>query len=230
MSPKGLYEFGPFRLDRGKHLLLRDRKPLKMPPKAFDILVLLVEKRGTLMTKSELLNAVWPDTFVEENNLTQYVSMLRKTLSDSAEGQKDEQKDDQKYIQTVPKLGYRFVPDVREIEDGESELLIAKHTHTRIVMREEEEEDGEIAGEIVPVAGRSEEMTAASMASGIAIREASRRARSASRTVKIIAISAVTLAVALAAILITVAVRSHRDADRTPGHESIVAPVKPRYS
>ncbi|MGB9245015.1 MAG: transcriptional regulator, partial [Candidatus Acidiferrales bacterium] len=104
LSPKGLYEFGPFRLDCAKHLLLKDSNSLQIPPKAFEILVLLVEKRGALVTKGEVLNAVWPDTFVEENNLTQYVSMLRKALGDEAE--------DQKYIQTVPRLGYRFVSDV----------------------------------------------------------------------------------------------------------------------
>jgi TolB-like protein/DNA-binding winged helix-turn-helix (wHTH) protein/Tfp pilus assembly protein PilF len=133
MSPKGLYEFGPFRLDSSKHLLLKDTKALPLPPKAFEILVLLVEKRGTLMAKGDLLHAVWPDTFVEENNLTQYVSMLRKVLGDGV--------DDQKYIQTVPKLGYRFIFEVREISDGESDLVLARHTQTRIVVREEKEEE-----------------------------------------------------------------------------------------
>ena len=132
LSPKGLYEFGPFRLDCAKHLLLKDSESLPLTPKAFEILALLVEKRGALVTKGELLNAVWPNTFVEENNLTQYVSLLRKTLGDEAE--------DQKYIQTVPRLGYRLVSDVRLIVDCEPSVLVAKHTHTRVVMREEREE------------------------------------------------------------------------------------------
>jgi len=133
MPRKGLYEFGPFRLDSAQHLLLRDDKALPLPPKAFEILVLLVEKRGDLMAKGDLLHAVWPDTFVEENNLTQYVSMLRKVLGDGV--------DDQKFIQTVPKLGYRFVSAVRQVSEGEGDLLLAKHTRTRIVVREEKEEE-----------------------------------------------------------------------------------------
>jgi eukaryotic-like serine/threonine-protein kinase len=130
---KALYEFGPFRLDPARHLFERDAKPLQLPPKAFDILVFLVGKKGELLTKAELMSAVWPDTFVEENNLTQYVSMLRKVLGEAV--------DDQKYIETVPKLGYRFVFAVREISEGDGEMLVARHTQTRIVVREEQEEE-----------------------------------------------------------------------------------------
>jgi TolB-like protein/DNA-binding winged helix-turn-helix (wHTH) protein/Tfp pilus assembly protein PilF len=130
---KALYEFGPFRLDAARHLLQRDSQPLPLPPKAFDILVFLVERRGELLTKGDLLSAVWPDTFVEENNLTQYVSMLRKVLGDGL--------DDHKYIETVPKLGYRFVSEVRQVSDGEGDFLLARHTQTRIVVREEKEEE-----------------------------------------------------------------------------------------
>jgi DNA-binding winged helix-turn-helix (wHTH) protein/tetratricopeptide (TPR) repeat protein/TolB-like protein len=138
MSPKGLYEFGPFRLDSAKHLLQRDGKALQLPPKAFEILILLVAKKGALVPKGDLLHAVWPDTFVEENNLTQYVSMLRKLLGEGVE--------DQKFIQTVPKLGYRFISDVREIAETDGELFLAKHTRTRIVIKEEEE-SGEFEGD-----------------------------------------------------------------------------------
>jgi DNA-binding winged helix-turn-helix (wHTH) protein len=102
-----------------------------------------VEKRGALVTKGELLNAVWPNTFVEENNLTQYVSLLRKTLGDEAE--------DQKYIQTVPRLGYRLVSDVRLVVDCEPSVLVAKHTHTRVIMREEREEVREEDQELAEV-------------------------------------------------------------------------------
>jgi DNA-binding winged helix-turn-helix (wHTH) protein/tetratricopeptide (TPR) repeat protein len=131
-SRKGLYDFGPFRLDVARHLLLKEHKPVRLSPKAFEILFLLVERQGALVAKGELLESVWPDTFVEENNLTQYISTLRKVLGEG-EG-------DGEYIQTVPKLGYRFVSPVRDAAPGQQELLVEKHTKTRIIVREEEEE------------------------------------------------------------------------------------------
>jgi len=223
MPPKGLYEFGPFRLDRAKHLLLKDRKPLQVPPKAFEILVLLVEKPGTLLTKDELLHAVWPDTFVEENNLTQYVSMLRKTLSDGA--------DDQKYIQTVPRLGYRFAFDVNEIVAGDSELLVAKHTRTRIVMREEEEVEGESPDDLVSAGSQAGQIVPHAAPEGNAIREVRRTATGLSRNSKRILVSALTLVAAAAAVFFYPTLKSHRGLNRTSTAPApIVAPVKPRYS
>jgi DNA-binding winged helix-turn-helix (wHTH) protein/tetratricopeptide (TPR) repeat protein len=111
-QPKLLYECGPFVLDPLNHLLSRDGSPLPLPPKAFDTLLVLVQHGGNLVEKEELLKAVWPDTFVEENNLTQYISLLRKVLGDNA--------DQRQFIETVPKLGYRFVAPVREVESGAS--------------------------------------------------------------------------------------------------------------
>ena len=96
-----VYEFGPFRLEATERLLLRAGQPVSLTPKAFDLLVHLVERQGRLVTKQELLTAVWPDTFVEEANLTYTVSALRKALGDSQDGER--------YIQTVPTRGYRFV-------------------------------------------------------------------------------------------------------------------------
>lgn len=104
---KSAYEFGPFRLDPAAHLLLRAGKAVPLPPKAFDTLLVLVRQRGSLVAKEELLKAVWPDSYVEENNLNQYISMLRKVLGDSGTGPK--------YIETIPRLGYRFVAEVNEI-------------------------------------------------------------------------------------------------------------------
>jgi DNA-binding winged helix-turn-helix (wHTH) protein len=127
-----LFEFGPFQLDPGNHLLLRDGKTISLPPKAFETLLPLVERRGKLLEREELLKTVWPDTFVEENNLTHYISMLRKALGDGGEGST--------YIETVPKLGYRFVGEVREIGAGNGELLFAKHVRTHIVVSEQEEQ------------------------------------------------------------------------------------------
>ena len=101
---KHLYEFGPFRLDPAERSLLRDGKAVPLTPKAFELLVLLVENRGHLLKKDELIERVWPNTFVEEANLAQNVSALRKSLYDKNGGAQ--------YIETVPKGGYRFTAAV----------------------------------------------------------------------------------------------------------------------
>jgi DNA-binding winged helix-turn-helix (wHTH) protein len=98
------YTFGPYRLDSSERLLSRDDTPLALTPKAFDLLVLLVERRGRLVEKHELMTALWPDTIVEESNLAYHVSVLRKLL--------DQGEDGQSMIQTVPTRGYRFVAPV----------------------------------------------------------------------------------------------------------------------
>jgi len=110
-QPQHIYEFGPFRLDAAEHHLLRDGEAVPLTPKAFDLLLALVEQHGHLLEKEELLKNVWPDTFVEENNLTSNISQLRKALGGGENGQR--------YIETVPKRGYRFVASVRE-GDAES--------------------------------------------------------------------------------------------------------------
>jgi DNA-binding winged helix-turn-helix (wHTH) protein/TolB-like protein len=129
---KSAYEFGPFLLDPLAHQLLRNGEPILLPPKAFDTLLVLVRHQGTLLAKEDLLNAVWPDAYVEENNLTQYVSMLRKALGDDGNGGK--------YIETVPRLGYRFVAGVREIPGDPDGMVWARRTRTHIVVHEDEEE------------------------------------------------------------------------------------------
>ena len=108
-----LYEFGPFQLDPPERLLLCDGQPVPMPPRAFDLLVFLVERRGHLVEKDELLKAVWHGSFVEEGNLSVTVSVLRKALTDDR-GQ-------HKYIETVSKRGYRFVAEVRQGGEPEPE-------------------------------------------------------------------------------------------------------------
>lgn len=97
-------EFGPFRLDPVNRLLLRNGEPVPLAPKAFDILLTLVENQGRVLGKDEMIKAVWPDSFVEEINLTVHVSALRKVLGDSP--------DAHRYIETVPRRGYRFVASV----------------------------------------------------------------------------------------------------------------------
>src|SRR5271154_1687401 len=101
----GLYEFGPFRLDADRRLLLRDDQPIPLQPKAFETLLVLVRNSEKVVLKGELLDAVWADTFVEESNLTQNIFVLRKALGDM-DG-------DRRYIITVPGRGYRFGEKVR---------------------------------------------------------------------------------------------------------------------
>ena len=101
----GFYAFGPYRLDTVKRVLLRDGAMVPLPPKAVDVLVVLVESAGQLVEKSELLEKVWPDTFVEEGNLSVNIFTLRKALGD-ADGEGE-------YIRTVPRRGYTFAAPVR---------------------------------------------------------------------------------------------------------------------
>jgi Tol biopolymer transport system component/DNA-binding winged helix-turn-helix (wHTH) protein len=108
---KYLYEFGPFRLDEAEHLLLRAGEVVPLTPKAFEVLLALVKQPGRLLEKETLLQAVWPESFVEEKNLVDNISRLRKALGEGENGQK--------YIETVPKCGYRFVTPVRSITDHE---------------------------------------------------------------------------------------------------------------
>jgi len=104
------YEFGDFRLDTLDQLLFRNGEEVHLTPKAVDILLLLLRNHGHVVEKEVLLNEVWPDTIVEENNLTRTISTLRKTIDgDQEEG----------FIETIPKRGYRFIGEVREsVEPG----------------------------------------------------------------------------------------------------------------
>jgi len=115
-----LYEFGDFRLDAAKRLLLREGMVVSLTPKAFDVLLLLVTRHGQVVAKDELLRHVWPDTIVEENNLNVNVSLLRKTLG--------EKPNDHQFIVTVPGRGYQFVSEVRFI--GGEEAIKPKGTNS----------------------------------------------------------------------------------------------------
>src|SRR5262245_57600907 len=132
---KNLYEFGGFRLDTEERILLREGKPLPLTPKDYEILLALVERSGRITEKDELMRKVWPDSFVGEENLARHVSTLRKTLGENSDGPK--------YIETIPKRGYRFIADVRTIasgrdERGESaELMVETHSVSRIGAEEE---------------------------------------------------------------------------------------------
>lgn len=109
--PPRYYEFGPFRLVPAERLLIRDHRVVHLTPKVFDTLVALVQHGGRLRSKRELLGLIWPDTVVEENNLTQAICAIRKALGGSD--------DSREYVETVPKVGYRFVAAVRTA-DGDA--------------------------------------------------------------------------------------------------------------
>ncbi len=154
-----LYEFGAFRLDPAERLLVRNGERVPLALKAFDTLVLLVQNRGRVLTKEQLIEALWPDSFVDENNLTQHISTLRRTL-----GQETGE-----YIETVPKLGYRFVCRVREIAEdaslgaGESEVVLSRRTRTHIVLREEIEEEDQLQDAISAAGTNPRTITAIKM-------------------------------------------------------------------
>ena len=137
--PRHSYEFGPFRLDAAEHLLLRDGEAVPLTPKAFDLLLALVERHGHLLEKEELLKKVWPDTFVEEANLASNISQLRKALGDGENGQR--------YIETVPKRGYRFMAGVNKVEDERAEPAIQERPGSQSAAAEGEEAAN--AGELI---------------------------------------------------------------------------------
>lgn len=106
---KHFYEFGPFRLDLEQRLLWHDEETVALAPKVFETLILLIEHRGRVVKKEEMMKALWPDRFVEESNLTQNIFMLRKILG---EGTGKAQ-----YIETIPKRGYCFIGTVKETQE-----------------------------------------------------------------------------------------------------------------
>ena len=106
------FEFGPFQLDPSERMLARNGKALRLAPKVFETLAILVENSGHIVEKEDLIKRLWPDSFVEESSLAQNIFQLRKTLQDGP---------GRRYIETVPKRGYRFSADVREIVQVESE-------------------------------------------------------------------------------------------------------------
>ncbi len=128
-----LYEFGPFRLNPDERLLTRAGQPVQLTPKAFETLLLLVRNSGRVMGKDRLMQEIWPDSFVEETNLAQNISLLRKALGDGQEGAR--------LIETVPKLGYRFLVSVTELRDeAPPTMVIRERTRSRILIEEEDDE------------------------------------------------------------------------------------------
>ena len=103
-----VYRFGEFELDPAERRLSVAGKPIALTPKVFDTLVLLVERAGRLVSKDELMRALWPRGYVEESNLTKHIWVIRRALGDGEQGSR--------FIETVPKLGYRFVAIVTTVE------------------------------------------------------------------------------------------------------------------
>ena len=110
------YRFGPFVLDTVQHALLKKGKSVALTPKTYDTLLLLVQNSGRMLSKEELMQTLWPDSFVEESNLTQQVSMIRRALGESASNPR--------YIATVPSRGYRFIAAIKNAveEEGISDV------------------------------------------------------------------------------------------------------------
>lgn len=130
---KRLYEFGPFRLDPEESVLLRDGKPVYLKPKVFETLVVLVEKRGRVLGKETLMQELWGDTFVEEANLTVNISQLRKALGEGGDREEGSQ-----FIETLPRRGYRFVGEVREVLMEDEAIVVKEYTSSRITIEERE--------------------------------------------------------------------------------------------
>ncbi len=128
-SPMGkeLFEFGPFRVDPEKQALLRGGELIALNPKTFQVLLVLVRHGNQIITKDELMKSVWPDTFVEETNLTRNIFSLRKALGDNEQN---------RYIITVPGQGYRLAEGVRLVSEPDLRIVAASHSKVQIQVRE----------------------------------------------------------------------------------------------
>jgi TolB protein len=120
-SKEVIYEFGKFVLDPNERVLLADGKPIHLTDKVFDTLLLLVRHNGRLITKDEMMASIWEESFVEEGNLAKNISRLRKILNVNGRSP----------IETLPRRGYRFTADVREI-DGDTSLLVRRNLRVKI--------------------------------------------------------------------------------------------------
>lgn len=125
---KQLYEFGPFRADADKELLLRNDLTVPLAPKAFQILLVLIRHSNQVVTKDDLMKNVWPDTFVEEANLSRNIFLLRKALGETPQ--------DHQYIVTVQGRGYRFADDVQLVPEQELNIVAASHAKVQVEITE----------------------------------------------------------------------------------------------
>lgn len=126
--PKQLYEFGPFRVDPEKETVVRAGQAIALTPKTFQILLVLIRNSKDVVTKDDLMKAVWPDTFVEEGNLSRNIFMLRKALGETAQ--------EHRYIVTVPGRGYRLAERVQVVPEQEVTLVAASRSRLRVEVKE----------------------------------------------------------------------------------------------
>ena len=127
---KHFLEFGPFRMDLEERLLMRDQETITLSPKAFETLLVLVQHSERVVLKDDLMKTLWPDTFVEESNLSQHIFQLRKALGDKAH--------DPHYIVTVSGRGYRFAQKVAEREEPDGDLIVHSRSVQRVTVEESE--------------------------------------------------------------------------------------------
>jgi TolB-like protein/DNA-binding winged helix-turn-helix (wHTH) protein len=132
LQTQTIYEFGSFRLDVRQHLLTHNGEAVPLTPKAFETLLVLVENTGQVLSKEQLMERIWPETFVEEGNLALNISVLRKALGKSP--------DRQPYIETVPRRGYRFITSVQLLQDEAADLIIEEHSKSRVIFEHETQE------------------------------------------------------------------------------------------
>jgi DNA-binding winged helix-turn-helix (wHTH) protein/tetratricopeptide (TPR) repeat protein len=127
---KHLLEFGPFRMDLDERVLMRDQETITLSPKAFETLLVLLQHSQRVVLKDDLMKILWPDTFVEESNLSQHIFQLRKALGDKAH--------DPEYIVTVPGRGYRFALEVAEITAPDGDLVVHSRSVQTVTVEETE--------------------------------------------------------------------------------------------
>lgn len=132
-----LYHFGPFSLNESEGVLLRDGSPVSLTPKAYDMLLILVRNNGHLVERDELMRHVWPETLVEEANVSQQVFTLRGILGET-EGRA-------KYIETVPRRGYRFVAEVTEVLEPTSASPSLENATSQIIESAKQEKPSNLA-------------------------------------------------------------------------------------
>ena len=121
MTPGGIYEFDRFRIDVSERILFDKERAVQLPPKVFDTLLFLVQNSGRVLTKERMLEEIWEGSFVEENNLAQNISVLRRTLGETKS---------RKYNEDVPNFGYRFVIDV--VPGANVRVEVTEKTRARV--------------------------------------------------------------------------------------------------
>jgi TolB-like protein/DNA-binding winged helix-turn-helix (wHTH) protein/Tfp pilus assembly protein PilF len=130
------YEFGQFRLDADRHRLLRNGELVLLSGKAIEILLVLVQNSGKLLEREALMRAVWPDTIVEDANLTVAISQLRKVLAENGNSAAE-------FVQTIPRVGYRFVAEMREVVEEPAPSVFEKRVQLQPLVEKEIARDGD---------------------------------------------------------------------------------------